>query len=197
MSSKSSPAVAQTIISTDEIVRALTVDKPSKMSSAEIEAQKSVKVVLTDVSKMTSLDTPVKVKVEKSLKKDYIPAIDLSVYFDFDSATITDKAKATLDPLVRALENPKLIGSTIVLAGFTDATGKPDYNRDLSQRRASSVKNYLVSDHACGRSFWSMWASANSTPKIRRIPNRPLTAGCRSSILADEPLDSRQSPSRT
>ncbi len=139
--------IAQTVISADELVKRLTDDKPPKMSAAEIEVQKSVKAVLTDIGKIATLDSSVKIKIEKSLKADYVPAVDLSVYFDFDSAAITDKAKATLDPLVRALENPRLKGNTIVLAGFTDATGKPDYNRDLSQRRANAVKGYLA-DHS-------------------------------------------------
>lgn len=141
-------AIAQTVISTDDLVKALADKRPAQISTADAEAQKSIKAVLTDVIKITTVDSSVKVKIEKSIKKDYIPAVDLDVYFDFDSAVITEKAKATLDPLGRALENPVLKGATIVLAGFTDATGKPDYNKGLSQRRASAVKSYLVSSHS-------------------------------------------------
>jgi outer membrane protein OmpA-like peptidoglycan-associated protein len=138
-------AMAQTVISTDELVKELEDKKPAQMSTVQIEAQKSVKAVLTDVGKTVTVESSVKVKIDKSIQKDYIPAVDLDVYFDFDSAAITDKAKATLDPLGRALQNPLLKGATIVLAGFTDATGKPDYNKDLSQKRAAAVKEYLVS----------------------------------------------------
>jgi OOP family OmpA-OmpF porin len=141
------PAMAQSVISTDDLVKALADKKPPQMSSVEIEAQKSVKAVLTDVSKGVKVESSVKIKIDKSAQKDYVPAIDLAVYFDFDSAEITDKAKATLDPLSRAPQSPSLKGATIVLAGFTDATGKFDYNKDLSQRRATAVKGYLVSGH--------------------------------------------------
>jgi outer membrane protein OmpA-like peptidoglycan-associated protein len=140
-------AMAQSVIATDDLVKALADKKPAQMSSVEIEAQKSVKAVLTDVSKSVKIESSVKIKIDKSAQKDYVPAIDLAVYFDFDSAEITDKAKATLDPLSRALQSPSLKGATIVLAGFTDAAGKFDYNKDLSQRRATAVKGYLVSGH--------------------------------------------------
>jgi outer membrane protein OmpA-like peptidoglycan-associated protein len=142
------PATAQAVIATDDLVKALADKKPAQMSSVEIEAQKSVKAVLTDVSKSVKVESSVKVKIDKSAQKDYVPAVDLAVFFDFDSAEITDKAKATLDPLARALQSPGLKGVTIVLAGFTDATGKFDYNKDLSQRRAGAVKSYLVSGHS-------------------------------------------------
>jgi outer membrane protein OmpA-like peptidoglycan-associated protein len=37
-----------------------------------------------------------------------------------------------------------LKGSTFVLAGHTDAVGGEDFNLDLSNRRADSVKRYLM-----------------------------------------------------
>ena len=44
----------------------------------------------------------------------------------------------------RALSNPDLKGSTFVVAGHTDAAGGEAYNQDLSERRADSIKRYLV-----------------------------------------------------
>ena len=32
------------------------------------------------------------------------------------------------------------------ISGHTDSRGKPDYNRDLSQQRADSVKNYFIAN---------------------------------------------------
>jgi len=44
----------------------------------------------------------------------------------------------------KALTNPDLKGSTFVVAGHTDAAGGEAYNQDLSERRADSIKRYLV-----------------------------------------------------
>ena len=46
--------------------------------------------------------------------------------------------------LGKALTNPELKGTTFVLAGHTDATGGDTYNQDLSERRADSLKKYLM-----------------------------------------------------
>jgi outer membrane protein OmpA-like peptidoglycan-associated protein len=46
--------------------------------------------------------------------------------------------------LGKALANPNLKGSTFVVAGHTDAVGGESYNQDLSERRADSIKRYLV-----------------------------------------------------
>lgn len=138
-------ANAQQVISTDAIVTALGDSKcGGEMTTVEIEAQKDVKAALTDAAKIVTIDSSAKVKIEKTAQKDCVSFIDFDVYFDFDSAAITDKAKATLDPLVKALDNPRLKGDTFVVAGYTDATGKPDYNKDLSQQRATAVKDYVA-----------------------------------------------------
>jgi outer membrane protein OmpA-like peptidoglycan-associated protein len=46
--------------------------------------------------------------------------------------------------LGRALSDPGLKDSTFVVAGHTDAAGSDSYNQDLSERRADSIKRYLV-----------------------------------------------------
>jgi outer membrane protein OmpA-like peptidoglycan-associated protein len=73
-----------------------------------------------------------------------MPAIDLEVYFDFDSAEITGKAEPQLRELGDALSNPKLKGATISINGHTDAVGSDAYNKRLSERRAAAIKVYLV-----------------------------------------------------
>jgi len=46
--------------------------------------------------------------------------------------------------LGRALTSPDLKGSTFVVAGHTDAAGGDVYNQELSERRADSIKGYLI-----------------------------------------------------
>jgi outer membrane protein OmpA-like peptidoglycan-associated protein len=72
------------------------------------------------------------------------PKIDLEINFDYNSANISSKSLPSVQALGRALTNPDLKGSTFVLAGHTDAAGGDSYNQDLSERRADSIKRYLV-----------------------------------------------------
>src|SRR6202047_4686236 len=78
---------------------------------------------------------------------DYKPAGDVVVLFKFNSAKLTDDARQQLDQLGSAT-----LGSMqryfVAIPGFTDKTGTPEYNLDLSRRRAEAVQNYLVSQHS-------------------------------------------------
>jgi outer membrane protein OmpA-like peptidoglycan-associated protein len=74
------------------------------------------------------------------------PAVDLQIYFDFDSAAITPKAVPQLTNLGNALTKAELKGSVITINGHTDAKGTDTYNQQLSERRAETIKQYLV-DH--------------------------------------------------
>ena len=72
------------------------------------------------------------------------PNIDMEITFDYNSATISAAAQPAVQALGKALSNPDLKGSTFIVAGHTDAAGGEAYNQGLSERRADSVKRYLV-----------------------------------------------------
>jgi outer membrane protein OmpA-like peptidoglycan-associated protein len=78
-----------------------------------------------------------------TLAKDK-PNIDLTITFDYRSADISAKSLSEVQKLGRALTNPTLKGSTFLLAGHTDGAGGDVYNQRLSERRADSIKRYLV-----------------------------------------------------
>lgn len=63
--------------------------------------------------------------------------------FDFDKATLRPEGKAKLDKLVDDIKGIKL--EVIIAVGHADRIGKDAYNQKLSERRAATVKNYLVS----------------------------------------------------
>lgn len=66
-----------------------------------------------------------------------------AVRFDTNKSTLTAQARANLDKLVPVLTE---YGDTnIELFGYTDSTGRPEYNLTLSGQRAASVKSYLIS----------------------------------------------------
>jgi outer membrane protein OmpA-like peptidoglycan-associated protein len=65
------------------------------------------------------------------------------VNFDFDKSTLQPQGKPILDEAARILkENPSI---NVQVQGHTDSVGTDAYNLRLSDRRAATVKNYLVS----------------------------------------------------
>ena len=80
------------------------------------------------------------------------PNIDLEITFDYNSANISAKSMPSVQALGRALTSPDLKGSTFVVAGHTDAAGGESYNQDLSERRADSIKRYLVEKYGIAAS---------------------------------------------
>jgi outer membrane protein OmpA-like peptidoglycan-associated protein len=64
-----------------------------------------------------------------------------AIRFDFNKSTLTPAAKANLDKLVTVFnEYPD---TDIQIFGYTDSKGADDYNLNLSNQRAASVKAYL------------------------------------------------------
>jgi len=75
------------------------------------------------------------------------PNIDLTITFDYNSADVSAKSLPEVQKLGRALTNDNLKGSTFLLAGHTDAAGGDAYNQELSERRADSIKRYLMDNY--------------------------------------------------
>ena len=65
-----------------------------------------------------------------------------NLLFDFGSADIRPEYHDELSALAKFLE--KKPEAYVVIEGFADSTGDPEYNLYLSQRRAESVKNFLM-----------------------------------------------------
>jgi OOP family OmpA-OmpF porin len=65
------------------------------------------------------------------------------VGFEYNSATLTPSSQATLNDAAATLaRNPDL---QVEVAGHTDSAGAAGYNQALSERRANSVRDYLIS----------------------------------------------------
>ena len=62
--------------------------------------------------------------------------------FSFDSADFQPSATGELEKLVTLMK--RLPKATFTIAGYTDSIGTFEYNLELSQRRADSVKQFLV-----------------------------------------------------
>lgn len=102
----------------------------------ELEKLDSINNIVPEpiIEEVVVIETPVVVpEVPK-------PTLSNTVLFPSNSSNFK---VASLDALVKAMkEDPKL---TIALDGYTDATASAEYNFSLSKRRATAVKNYLIS----------------------------------------------------
>ena len=66
-----------------------------------------------------------------------------NIYYDFDKAEVREDAKPALNELAAVLRENQNI--RIRLSSHTDCQGNEAYNEDLSQRRAQSAVDYLIS----------------------------------------------------
>jgi OOP family OmpA-OmpF porin len=64
------------------------------------------------------------------------------IEFDSNQATLTARGRGALDRLVPVLTQAP--HTSIEVGGHTDGFGAPDYNRELSRRRAEAVRDYLM-----------------------------------------------------
>jgi len=76
---------------------------------------------------------------------------NLNVPFASGSAAISPAAARVLDQLGEALANPRLAAFRFRVEGHTDTVGPPDMNKALSEQRAASVTEYLISRYNIDR----------------------------------------------
>jgi outer membrane protein OmpA-like peptidoglycan-associated protein len=101
------------------------------------------------------------------------PNIDLEITFDYNSADISSSSLSSVQALGKALSDPNLKGSTFVVAGHTDAAGGEAYNQDLSERRADSIKRYLVDKFGIASNDLVTVGYGKSKPKDPTAPMDP------------------------
>jgi outer membrane protein OmpA-like peptidoglycan-associated protein len=92
-------------------------------------------------SRMRSLRRGVK---SEGVEREESLSVNLYVNFAYNSADLTSDARITLDGLGSALGDQRLAGFSFVIAGHTDAKGGAEFNQKLSERRAETVRNYMV-----------------------------------------------------
>ena len=73
-----------------------------------------------------------------------MPNITVQIQFAFNSDWILPASWVTVGMMADALHNPILLSNKFAVVGHTDGKGSRQYNLDLSQRRADSVKEMLV-----------------------------------------------------
>lgn len=89
---------------------------------------------------------------------------------------IQKRSNKLLDQVANVLKaHPEI--TSVQIEGHTDNQGKPDYNKDLSQRRADAVRTYLVkkgvdADRITAIGFGQEKPVAENTTKAGKAKNR-------------------------
>ena len=166
-------------VTEDQIVRALAPEKKPLTRGLSVGPQQPVDTAAAAaesklVQKLRGRSTRSLSVAEReeiaTMVKDK-PKIDLEINFDYNSADISAKSLPSVQALGRALTNNDLKGSTFVVAGHTDAAGGDAYNQDLSERRADSIKRYLVDKY--GINGTDLVTVGYGKSKLKD-PNQPL-----------------------
>jgi OOP family OmpA-OmpF porin len=97
--------------------------------------------------------TPKKADAKKPSVTQSKITLQADTLYDFNKSDLKPEGKATLDKIAKDLSKIKL--EVIIAVGNTDSVGTDAYNMALGQRRAQSVKAYLVSKGVDGSRIYT------------------------------------------
>jgi peptidoglycan-associated lipoprotein len=102
------------------------------------------------------------------------------VFFGFDSSKVGTAELAKIDNVARYLKSQP--GGTLIVAGFTDTVGSAEYNRQLGEIRALSVRTELLrrgvpASHVQTVSFGEDLPAAAGTSASANAANRRVEFG--------------------
>ena len=128
----------QPALSGTELATSTTIKRPntftSKMPGDSAGPTKGRAPGFSDLDQLLAIKGPLGSGTKLRMPDDQL--------FEYDSAELQPSAMDQLQKLGTLIQrNPK---ATFTVEGYTDSFGPPDYNLELSRRRAESVKRYLV-----------------------------------------------------
>ncbi|WP_448723175.1 OmpA family protein [Pseudomonas farris] len=105
---------------------------------------------------------PAPVVEEAAVVKEEVIVIR-DVHFQFDSAKLTPADKDVLNTIATRLKQESS-SAQLAVTGHTDSVGSDAYNQKLSDRRAHSVVEYLISQGVPRSSFVTVTGAGESQP---------------------------------
>jgi outer membrane protein OmpA-like peptidoglycan-associated protein len=121
----------------NELATSTTIKRPNSFTSkiqGDSAGPTKGRAGFSDLDQLLSMKGPLGSGTKLRMPDDQL--------FPYDSAELQQSAISQLQKLGTLIQrNPK---ATFTVEGYTDSFGSPEYNLDLSQRRAESVKAYLV-----------------------------------------------------
>lgn len=132
------PAGAQTALTTETMINQLSgLDASADIDVAALH-QQVVERIKSKADGVALKRPPVAAQLLK------LPQLMVEVQFDPDSPIIRPPSYQTIGRIADALYDPSLLPYTFLVVGHTDATGRREASLALSQRRADSIRDVLV-----------------------------------------------------
>ena len=85
----------------------------------------------------------------------YQEQLETPIYFRFDSAEITPKAKASIDEGIEFLRKHRF--RRIKIDAYADPLGSENYNMDLTHKRAQAIHDYIKSQGIAEKRIKMYW----------------------------------------
>ena len=96
----------------------------------------------SDVSSSAETETTESASIEPGSQEDLIVNVGDRVFFNYDSAELDTDAQELLQDQVAWLKQYSDV--SVIIEGHCDERGTREYNLALGEKRAQSVKNYLI-----------------------------------------------------
>ncbi len=109
-------------------------------------------------------------------KPQTLPSIDMEILFDYDSDIVRSDQYKKLIELSNVLKENKFNSYKFAFLGHSDSKGSPQYNRNLSFKRAVAVTQFLAD--ATGLQSSRMLSSGMGSSKLK-TPGDPFGAANR------------------
>ncbi len=170
-----------TVLANSIEINATFEDKKLFDEFKKIVSQNSFLNIKNNISLVTKKTQKIEVKEKqkaiiniKEIQKDIDYTLKKNpVYFRFNSDKLTDKGERTLKEILKILKilNKQSIKFNILVEDHLNATGNKNYDKKLSQKRAESVKRYLLKhskNHKIIAKGYGSSKPLTKTPKDKR-----------------------------
>jgi OOP family OmpA-OmpF porin len=132
------PARAQAAVTADDIIDRLSRLEATPDLNVAALRQRALERVKSKADAVPLKRPPIAAELLK------LPRFMVEVQFDPDASTIRPESYQTLGRIADALCHSTLLPYGFLIVGRTDSTGKREYNLTLSQKRADSIRDALV-----------------------------------------------------
>ena len=126
----------------DQTKQALSRTQEQLQAEQKASAEQQQRLADLEAKLKDARDTIAKIAAVKDDDRGMVITLQGEVLFQTNKWDLKAGAMAKLDQIAEALRGKE---QPMVVYGYTDNVGTRDYNMDLSQKRASAVRDYLVS----------------------------------------------------